>query len=137
MASLNSVSLIGRLGKDLEVRTMNGGDSVANFSLATSESWKNKAGEKQERVDWHRIIAWRQLADVCGKYLQKGSMVYVHGRVTYRDWEDKDGVKRSTTEIVADKVEFLDSKPKSDGGNQNSYQPKSGPVGDTDDQIPF
>jgi single-strand DNA-binding protein len=134
--SLNKVTLIGNVGRDPEIRTTGDGKEIATLSLATSDSWKDKiTGERKEKTEWHRIIAWRQLADVCGKYLQKGSMVYVHGKITYRDWEDKDGVKRSTTEIVADKVEFLDSKPKSEGGNQKTYQPSGKPTDDSD--IPF
>ena len=105
MASVNKVILIGHLGKDPEVRYMQNGDAVASFTIATSESWKDKAtGEKQEKTEWHRLTAFRRLGEIVGEYLQKGSSVYVEGKLVTRKWQDKEGVDRYTTEILADAV---------------------------------
>ena len=141
MASLNSVHLIGRVGRDPELKHSTIGNAICNFSIATSESWKDKnTGEKKEQTEWHRIVAYRKLAEVIGQYVKKGSMLYLEGKITYREWTDKDGVKRTTTEIVADEIQFLDSKPKS---SQENYRPpetpRSGPVNHDDDDsfIPF
>ena len=102
MAGINKVILIGNLGNDPEVRYTPSGDAVANFSIATSEEWKDKnSGEKKERTEWHRIVAWRRLGEICGEYLSKGSKVYIEGRLQTRKWEDRDGNSRYTTEIVA------------------------------------
>lgn len=107
MSGINKVMLIGRLGRDPEVRYTPDGAAVANFSIATSEQWKDKAtGEKKERTEWHRIVAFRKLGEICGEYLSKGRQVYVEGRLQTRSWE-KDGVTRYTTEIVASDVQFL------------------------------
>ena len=98
------------------------GTAVANFSVATSEEWKDKAtGEKRERTEWHRIVAFRRLGEICGEYLSKGRQVYIEGRIQTRDWEDKDGVKRYTTEIVADKMQMLGSRD--DFGNSEALRP--------------
>jgi single-strand DNA-binding protein len=105
--SLNSVNLIGHLGKDPEVRYTGGGQAVANFSLATSDTWKDKNGEKQERTEWHRIVVWGKQAEHCGEYLRKGRLVHIEGRLQTREWDDKDGQKRHTTEIIANRVTFL------------------------------
>lgn len=140
MASVNKAVLVGRCGRDPEVKFSSSGNAICNFSIATSESWKDKAtGEKKEQTEWHRIVAYRKLAEVIGQYVQKGSLIYLEGKITYREWTDKDGAKRSTTEIVADEVQFLDSKPK--GQPQASYRPpetqrEAPPMPDTDD-IPF
>ena len=108
MSGINKVILIGRLGKDPDVRYTPSGDAVANFSIATSEEWKDKdTGEKKERTEWHRIVAWRRLGEICGQYLKKGRECYIEGRLQTRSWEDKDGNKRYTTEIVANDVQFL------------------------------
>ena len=128
---MNKAILIGRLGNDPETKTMNSGDSVCNFSLATSEKW-TKDGQKQEKTEWHKITAYRKLADVCGNFLEKGSQIYVEGKITYREWQDKEGQKRVSTEIIADKVEVLGSG-KSKGGENR--QPK--PAGDDGEEIPF
>ena len=98
---VNKVILIGNLGGDPELRSTPGGTSVASFTLATNESWNDKDGTKQERTEWHRIVAWGRLAEICGQYLSKGRQVYIEGRLQTRSWEDKQGNQRKTTEIVA------------------------------------
>lgn len=115
MSSLNRVTLIGNLGKDPEMRATASGDAVCNFSVATTEKWKDKAGDTQERTEWHKVTAWRQLAEVCGKFLGKGSKVYVEGKLQTREYE-KDGIKRYSTEIVAYSVLFLSFKEKDESG---------------------
>ncbi len=113
---LNKVMLIGRLGKDPEVRYTQDGRAVANFTLATNEDWKDKAtGEKKERTEWHRVVAFGKLGEICGEYLSKGRQVYVEGRLQTRSW-DKDGVTRYTTEIVASDMQMLDPKNAAGGG---------------------
>ncbi len=107
MADVNKVILIGRLGTDPEIRYTPSGTAVANFNVATNERWTNKQGEKQERTDWHRIVAWRKLGEFCGQYLKKGKQVYIEGRLQTRSWEDRDGNKRWTTEVVADRIQFV------------------------------
>ena len=108
MSGINKVILIGHLGADPEVRYTAGGQGVANFNIATGDNWTDKnSGQKQERTEWHRIVAWGKLAELCGQYLNKGRQVYVEGRLQTRSWEDKDGVKRYTTEIVAQGIQFL------------------------------
>ncbi len=114
MASLNKVFLIGNLGADPEVRYTSSGSAVANFRIATSEVWNDRNGERQERTEWHRIVVWGKQAEHCGEYLRKGRSVHVEGRIQTREWEDRDGNKRYTTEIVANSVTFLGSR--SDGG---------------------
>jgi len=102
MAGVNKAIVVGNLGRDPEMRYTPAGVPVATFSVATSEEWKDKdTGSKQERTEWHRIVAWRGLAEICGKYLRKGSQVYIEGKIQTRSWEDREGVKRYTTEIVA------------------------------------
>ena len=111
MSGVNKAIVVGRLGRDPEVRYTPDGTAVANFSVATSEEWKDKnTGEKRERTEWHRIVAFRRLGEICGEYLSKGRQVYIEGRIQTRDWEDKDGNKRYTTEIVADKMQMLGSR---------------------------
>lgn len=104
---VNKVILIGRLGADPEIRYTPSGAEVANFRIATSEMWTNKNGEKEERTEWHRIVAWRGLAKICGEYLSKGRLVYIEGKIRTRAWEDKDGNKRTTTEIEATEMKML------------------------------
>ena len=106
--SVNKVILIGNLGSDPELRFTPSGVQVANFSLATSESWTDKAGERQERAEWHRIVLWRRLAEVAGQYLKKGSKIYIEGKLQTRSWEDQNGQKRYTTEVVANSMEMLE-----------------------------
>lgn len=111
MASLNKVILIGNLGRDPEVRYMPNGEAVCNFSIATSDSWKDKQGQKQERTEWHNIVMYRRLAEIAGEYLKKGSSVYLEGRIQTRKWQDKNtGQDRYTTEIIADQMQMLGGK---------------------------
>ena len=117
MSSLNKVMLIGRLGKDPEIRYTQDGSPVANFSLATSEMWTDKSGTRQERTEWHNIVAWRKLADLSKRYLSKGRQVYVEGRLQTREWDDRDGNKRRTTEVVASQMVLLVSWARSVRGS--------------------
>ena len=110
MASVNKVILVGNLGKDPEVRHMPNGDAVANFSIATTDMWKDKSGMRQERTEWHNISMYRRLAEIAGEYLKKGSSVYVEGRLQTRKWQDKNGQDRYTTEIVCDQMQMMVSK---------------------------
>lgn len=107
---VNKVILVGRLGKDPEVRYSKNGGAVATLSLATAESWKDKDGTKQERTEWHRVVAWGKLGELCGEHLGKGSQAYVEGRLQTREWQDKAGDKRYTTEVIAQSVQFLSPK---------------------------
>jgi len=138
---LNKAILIGNLGRDPEVRYTPSGVAVANFSIATSETWTNKEGEKETRTEWHRIVAFGKLGEICGEYLAKGKQVYVEGRIQTRDWEDQNGVKRYTTEIVASQMIMLGSRDseythKPDG--QTAGGPPGSPVtAPEDDDIPF
>jgi len=142
MAGINKVILIGRLGKDPEIRYTPGGAAVANFTMATSEEWRDKeTGEKQERTEWHRIVAWRRLGEICGEYLKKGSQVYIEGRIQTRDWEDRDGVRRYTTEIIAQSMQMLDraGSPGRDvsAASKEDGFPMEEPVSIPEDDIPF
>lgn len=111
MSNVNRVILIGRLGKDPEVRYTADGTPVASFSLATTETRKNKDGTKNERTEWHRIVAWRKLGEIVAEYLRKGSLVYIEGKIQSREYEGKDGVKRRAFEIVADGMKMLGGGP--------------------------
>src|SRR3989339_548213 len=115
--SVNKVILIGRLGKDPETRYMTNGEAVTNATLATSENWKDKSGEKQEKTEWHNLVFYRRLAEIAGEYLKKGSLIYVEGKLQTRKWQTKEGQDRYTTEIVVS--EMLGSK--SDGGHQENH----------------
>ncbi|HKW88839.1 MAG TPA: single-stranded DNA-binding protein [Candidatus Acidoferrales bacterium] len=108
--SVNKAILVGRLGRDPETRYTGSGQAVANFTLATDSTYKDRAGERQKRTEWHRIVAWGKLAEICQQYLKKGSQVYIEGRLQTREWEDKSGQKRSTTEIVASDMRMLGSR---------------------------
>jgi len=135
MGSLNKVMLIGHLGRDPEVRSLPSGTSVANFSLATSENWKNKEGKPEERTEWHRIVVFGKQAEICKEYLSKGRQVYLEGRLQTKEWQDKEGQKRTTTEIIAHKIVFLGAKgqaPTAEAGEEVTYEP----VGSEED-IPF
>ena len=110
MAGVNKVILVGNLGKDPEVRYLDNGVAVANFSLATTENYKNKEGERVSQTEWHNIVLWRGLAEVAEKWLNKGSSVYIEGKIRTRKWEDKEGVTRYSTEILADNMTMLGSK---------------------------
>jgi single-strand DNA-binding protein len=136
MAGVNKVILVGNLGKDPEVRHLEGGTAVANFSLATTETYKDKAGNRQEQTEWHNIVVWRGLAEVAEKYLKKGMTIYIEGKLRSRSWDDKEGIKRYTTEIVGDTFTILSKKensaaPGNESGNSNPALPKS------DDDLPF
>ncbi len=108
--SVNKVILVGRLGQDPELKYTPNGAAVTNFTLATNETWKDNEGNRQEKTEWHRIVMWRRLAEVAGEYLKKGSKIYVEGRLQTRSWQDKDGIKRYMTEVVADNMTMLDAK---------------------------
>ncbi len=112
---VNKVILIGNAGADPELRYTPGGSAVSNFSIATNESWTNSSGERQERTEWHRIVVWGRLAEICNQYLRKGSKVYIEGKLQTSSWEGQDGVKRYTTEVVARDMQMLDSRGDMDG----------------------
>ncbi len=116
MASVNKVILVGNLGRDPEVRYMPNGDAVANFSIATTETWKDKHGMRQEKTEWHNIAMYRRLAEIAGEYLKKGSSVYIEGRLQTRKWQDKQGNDRYTTEIIADQMQMLSGRNSGGGG---------------------
>lgn len=149
MASLNKVMLIGNLGKDPEVRYTASGTAVASFSLATSEKFKNKSGEWEEKTEWHNVTLWARLAEIAGEYLSKGKTVYIEGRLQTRKWQDRDGKDRYTTEIVGEKMQMLSGKGEGGGGGrQGGGRPGSDehggggpsyeePVFNPDDDIPF
>lgn len=113
--SVNKVILVGRLGKDPETRYMPNGEAVTNCTLATSENWKDKAGEKQEKTEWHNLTFYRRLAEIAGEYLKKGSMIYVEGKLATRKWQDKEGKDRYTTDIIVGEMQMLSSKSGSSG----------------------
>ena len=134
---LNKVMIIGNLGADPELRTTTSGTAVCELRMATNESWLDKASnERKDRVEWHRVIVWGKSGENCAKYLSKGSKAYVEGRIQTREWEDKDGNKRYTTEIVANSVQFLDSKG-SGGQRQEPARDEKPGGGFDDDSIPF
>ena len=140
MASVNKVILVGNLGRDPELRYIQSGQAVANFSVATNERWKDKEGNKQERTEWHRIIVWGKSAENCAQYLQKGRSVYVEGRLQTRDWEDKEGNKRTTTEIVAQTVQFIGGRggTGSGSGSEDPPMPEGpGDAGPPASDVPF
>lgn len=123
MSSLNEVRLIGRVGKDPEVRFAQSGTAFANFSLATSEKWTDKnTGEKKELTEWSRCSAFGKLAEIIGEYVKKGSLIYVGGRLRTEEWEDKDGIKRSTTKIIVDQMRMLSARTDDQGERQQSSQ---------------
>ena len=141
MASVNLVIILGTLGKDPEIRYTASGTAVASFSLATSEKFKNKSGEWEEKTEWHNVTLWGRQAEIAGEYLAKGKQVHIVGRLQTRKWQDKDGKDRYTTEIVGDKMQFIGSGSKGDG-NRQQQKPSSeeSAFGDFDpgtDDIPF
>ena len=148
MSGINKVILVGRLGADPEVKTIAQGSTVASLNLATSENWTDKNGQRQEKTEWHRIVVWGKLAEICGKHLTKGRQVYVEGRLHTRQWDDKQGQKRYTTEIVATTVQFLGAQGEQRTGStsQNSQGVGGGetfqdfgpePSFDSSEEIPF
>ncbi len=139
MSGVNKVILIGNLGKDPEVRSIEGGAKVASFSLATNEVFKGKDGNKVEQTEWHNVVVWRGLAELAEKYLRKGSQIYLEGKIKTRSWDDKEGNKRYITEIVGDTMTFL-GKPMTSGGESNqAASTAEEPVGANDDDgdLPF
>ena len=130
MAGVNKVILVGNLGKDPEVRHLEGGTAVANFSLATSETYKDKSGQRIEQTEWHNIVVWRGLADIAEKYLKKGMTIYIEGKLRSRTWDDKEGNKRYTTEIVGDTFTILSKK-------ENGSSPTADAETKPSDDLPF
>lgn len=144
MASVNKAIIVGNCGKDPEVRYTAVGDPICSLTVATSESWKDKAtGEKKENTEWHRISVFGKLAEICGQYLKKGSQVYIEGRIQTRKWTDKDGIERYTTEIVANEMRMLGKKEGGQQDDSDNYAPaprndKPKPAdADLGDDIPF
>ena len=145
MASLNKVILIGNLGADPEMRYTPAGRAVVNFRMATTRQWNTQDGERREETEWHRIVAFSKLAEICGQYLKKGAPVYVEGRLQTRSWEDQNGMKRYMTEIVANEMQMLSARqqnePASDApggvGSTAAEAPPSSPEADSDDDLPF
>ena len=138
--SVNKVILIGHLGADPEIRYTQGGSPVANLRLATNESWTNKNGQKEERTEWHRIVLWSKLAELAGQYLTKGRQVYIEGRLQTRSWDDKDGNKRYSTEIVATSMQFLGGAGDRKGESANLPPDLPAPpdnLGSGEEDIPF
>lgn len=147
MASLNKVIIIGHLGRDPESRYMPSGEQVTSISVATTESWKDKSGNKQEQTEWHRISFFGKLAEIAGQYLKKGSQVYVEGRIRTQKYTDKDGIERYQTNIIANTMQMLGSKDSGNGGQssgRNSYSDakqtgrrSAPPPANDDSDIPF
>ena len=150
MASVNKVIVVGNLGKDPETRFLPDGKAVCNFSVATTDTWKDKAtGDKKEATEWHRVSTFGRLAEICGEYLKKGSQVYIEGKLRTRKWQDKEGQDRYTTEIIADAMQMLGSRSGMGGGEARETRdapataesrPAKKPAGqfqDMDDDIPF
>ena len=150
--SVNKVILIGRLGKDPETRYMTSGEAVTNCTLATSETWKDKSGEKQEKTEWHNLVFYRRLAEIAGEYLKKGSQIFVEGKLQTRKWQDKEGKDRYTTEIVVNEMtmlggkssgsgsfEVVENKPAAASGGAPAAKaaPAKGSFDNFDDDIPF
>ena len=127
MASVNRATIIGNLGNDPEIRYSSGGDAIANLIIATTDNWKDKNGDKQEKTEWHRVTMFGKLAEICGEYLKKGSQVYIEGKLQTRKWTDKSNIERYTTEIVADRMQMLGSNKRNDVSRND----------DIDDDIPF
>ena len=143
---LNKAMLIGNLGGDPEIRYTQAGAPVATFTVATTERWTDKDGQKQETTEWHRVVAWRRLAEICGEYLHKGSKVYIEGKIQTRKWQDQNGIDRYTTEIVARDMQMLSPKGSGMGGDSGGYgypptpEPPAGGGfggGETGDDVPF
>mgnify|MGYP001350119621 CR=1 FL=1 len=141
MAGVNKVILLGRLGKDPEVRYSSSGTAITSFSMATSTTFTNKEGQKEEKTEWHKIVAFGRLGEICGEYLAKGKQVYIEGRIQTRDWEDKEGKKRWTTEIIVQNMQLLGSPgaPGADKDRSSSEPPPfdEGAVGPPESDVPF
>ena len=121
MASVNKVILLGNLGRDPETRYTTGGDAVTNLNIATSEQWKDKSGEKQERTEWHRVVLFGRQAEIAGEYLKKGRSVYIEGRLQTRKYTDKDGVEKYSTEIVGDRMQLIGGSREGGGGGDVEF----------------
>jgi len=133
---LNKVMLIGRLGADPEVRYTPDGAMITTFRMATDEQWKDKSGERVQKTEWHRVVTFGRLAEICGNYLNKGKLIYIEGRIQTRSWEDKEGQKRYMTEIVAASMQMLDGRGQ--GKAAAGEEPSSGPEGGyPEDDVPF
>ena len=132
---INKVILVGNLGNDPELRHTQSGTPVASFSVATTRRWKGQDGQQQEETEWHRIVAWQRLAEICNEYLHKGSKVYVEGRLQTRKWQDQSGNDRYTTEIVAQDVQFL--TPRGEGGGRSEPPQQEPAFADNDSEVPF
>lgn len=143
MSGVNKVILVGNLGKDPEVRHLEGGATVANFPVATSETYKDRnTGERKTQTEWHNVVLWRGLADVAEKYLRKGNQVYIEGKLRTRSWEDKDGNKRYTTEVVGDNMTMLGGRSEQDSSSMQSSPSESNVTSpefeqDNSDDLPF
>jgi len=139
MASVNKAILIGNLGKDPEIRYTPSGQAVASFPIATTRRWRDKDGQPQEQTDWHNIVVWGRQAENAKEYLRKGRPVYIEGRIQTRNYDDKDGVKRYVTEIVAQTVQFLGGRPDSGSGDRSTPPPPDEPpdIQSDDDDLPF
>ena len=138
MRGVNKVMLIGNLGKDPELRYTTSGVAVATFSLATSDSWKDQDGNMQERTEWHNIVAWKKLAEICGEWLKKGKKVYIEGRIQTRSYDDKNtGSKKYFTEIVAETMIMLDGKGSSESGSGSRTSEESSAPAVREDDLPF
>ena len=130
MAGVNKVILVGHLGRDPELRYTQSGQPVANFSLATSESYSKRDGEREDRTEWHRIVAWGRLAEICAEYLSKGRQIYIEGRIQTREWEDREGEKRRTTEIVAREMQMLGRRGETNPSYDDSGTPAESTTAD-------
>jgi single-strand DNA-binding protein len=142
MRGVNKVILVGNLGRDPEVRYIKDGTAVANLRLATSENWNDANGQKQERTEWHRIVAWGKLAEIAKEYMTKGRQIYVEGRLQTRSWDDREGNKRYTTEVRADQIIMLGTRGDSSGsrdtaGGSADPSPPDEPFQATDEDVPF
>mgnify|MGYP002065115475 CR=1 FL=1 len=137
MASVNKVIILGNLGADPELRYTNSGTAVANFRVATNDRWTDKNGESQERTEWHNIVAWRGLAEICGKYLGKGRQVYIEGKIQTRKYQDRDGNDRYVTEIVASDMQMIGHKDDSTEQRQQAQRQGNNNYQNQEDDIPF
>ena len=131
MASVNKAIILGNLGKDPELKFLPNGDAVCNFSIATTDNWKDKDGQKQEKTEWHNVVLYRKLAEIAGEYLQKGSSVYIEGALQTRKWTNKEGQDKYTTEIVGNSMQMIGSKP------NNTERAKPAVEGADDSDLPF
>ncbi len=138
MAGVNKVILLGNLGKDPEVRYLEGGTAVANFTLATSETYKDRtSGERKSITEWHNVVVWRGLAEIAEKYLKKGSQIYIEGKLRSRQWQDKDGQNRYTTEIVADTMQMVGKRDDNANNESTPSSPEIENNNEVDDDLPF